>query len=148
MAPRNCVKTVGGRGSCVKGPPSYATTAVWLWHDDVHRPPSDQWEWARTNDEAKAWLETGRVEIASLDHDMGLHDHDPDDPNSIYLKGSGEDNGTKLVRWMLEEPMIRIPRKVVIHSMNPYPAKCMAQDLADWTVVSIQPYRPSEAIDL
>lgn len=148
MAPRNCVKTVGTRGPCVKGgPPTCVATAVWLWHDDVRKPPSEEWAWARTNEAAKGWLDTGRVEVASLDHDMGFHEHDPDDPQAPYLKGNAEENGLHLVDWMLEEPMTRIPRKVFIHSMNPYPARQMAKALADWTVVITRPYRPG-AVDL
>lgn len=41
-----------------------------LWHDDV-RPPPRGWVWVRTNDDARAILQTGRVIEASLDHDLG-----------------------------------------------------------------------------
>lgn len=42
-----------------------------LWLDDV-RPAPDGWVWAKTVDEAVALLQTGKVEQASLDHDLGV----------------------------------------------------------------------------
>lgn len=42
-----------------------------LWLDDIRRPPSVAWTWATTVEQAKRYLQTGRVEQASLDHDLG-----------------------------------------------------------------------------
>lgn len=50
-----------------------------LWLDDIRKPPSPFWRWARTIDDAKLIIKTHNVLEASLDHDMGLHDRDPDD---------------------------------------------------------------------
>ena len=48
-----------------------------LWLDDVREPWRHGrigWEWAKTASEAIALLETGKVENASLDHDLGICD--------------------------------------------------------------------------
>lgn len=100
-----------------------------LWHDDCRRPPDDSWVWARTNDEAKKFLETGQVVEASLDHDLGLHEVDPDLPDADLYAGSAEDNGFMLVRWMCENDLI--PPTITVHSWNPDGARRMAQLLRD-----------------
>lgn len=41
-----------------------------LWLDDV-RPAPEGWVWVKTVDEAKKLLESGQVQQASLDHDLG-----------------------------------------------------------------------------
>jgi hypothetical protein len=71
-----------------------------LWLDDV-RPAPAGWVHARTVEEAKAHLQTGRVEEASLDHDLGR----------------GQETGDHLVRWMNETG--RRPARVSVHSSNP-----------------------------
>lgn len=109
------------------------TETIWLWHDDVRPPPDpEQWVWARTNDEAKYWLKTGAVEIIDMDHDMGLHDLEPsdevimrDDPR--LLRGFDEDNGLKLVEWMIENDLV--PPILRIHSWNVAGAKRMVMAL-------------------
>lgn len=50
-----------------------------LWFDDIRRPPDASWLWARTLEQAQAILSTVLLEEASLDHDLGLHDVDPDE---------------------------------------------------------------------
>ena len=89
-----------------------------IWHDDLREPP-DGWEWARTNDEARVMLKTGGVDAISLDFDMGLHEVDPtvaaNDP-SYSLRGMAEDNGLRLVEWMVAEGLV--PPTVTIHSWN------------------------------
>lgn len=102
-----------------------------LWHDDIRRPPDETWEWARTNGEALQILRDNRGEIveASLDHDLGMHDADPDAPHAIYLKGFSEDDGRVLVKAMVEEDLV--PALVTIHSWNPKRAKEMADMLND-----------------
>lgn len=59
---------------------SVERTALWL--DDIRRPPSPFWVWARTIDDAERVIMSHDVLEASLDHDMGLHDRDPDDENA------------------------------------------------------------------
>lgn len=85
-------------------------------------------------------LDAMQVDECSLDHDMGGHDLDSFDPNTKFVAGQAEDNGWELVKWMLEDPKQRIPRKVTVHSWNHDGAKRMAKALADHTWVIIKPY--------
>jgi hypothetical protein len=74
---------------------------VKLWLDDV-RPAPPGWVHAHTIGEAQRYLETGKVEEASLDHDLGFEEPD----------------GSALVRWMAQTG--HWPKsKPVVHSMNP-----------------------------
>lgn len=98
-----------------------------LWHDDIRRPPDDTWLWVRTNHDAKALLQTGEFDEVSLDHDLGLHELDPDTPDAIYLVGHGEETGLDLVDWMIERCCV--PDKVTVHSMNPVGADRMCRML-------------------
>jgi hypothetical protein len=117
---------------------------VTLWVDDIRRPPDDSWTWARTNDEARKFLMEGdggddRVYEASLDHDMGHHDRDPDDEDSVFLRGDSEDDGVQLVNWMIFQN--RVPPKISIHSWNPVGARRMAQLLAEHCDdITVRPY--------
>lgn len=104
-----------------------------LWHDDVRPPPSLDWSWAATNEEARFFLYNGNaIEDAggvgftecSLDHDLGA------DPNAgIYAKGTAEETGLQLVEWMIERGLV--PEKITIHSWNAPAAKRMQQAFAD-----------------
>lgn len=82
----------------------------------MRRPPDDSWLWARTNEDAKLILASGRVEEVSLDRDLGLHDVDPDTPGATTMIGHGEETGEDLVKWMCEHRIF--PAKITIHSMN------------------------------
>jgi hypothetical protein len=102
-----------------------------LWHDDIRRPPDDSWTWARTNDEAKEVLKSNRVTECSLDHDLGLHMYDPDMQDADLQRGwDTENDGLKLVRWMVERPEL-VPERITIHSWNPPGAARMAALLAE-----------------
>ena len=80
---------------------------MYLWLDDV-RPAPPGWVWARTADEAARALATGRVQVASLDHDLG----------------EGLPTGQDLVRWMAAAGAW--PKyKPSIHSANPLGAAAM-----------------------
>jgi len=57
-----------------------------LWLDDIRRPPSSGWYWARTIQEAKLVVISHKIEMASLDHDMGLHEFDPDAENADVMR--------------------------------------------------------------
>lgn len=98
-----------------------------LWHDDIRRPPDDSWVWARTNEEAIAFLEGLTIHEISLDHDLGLHELDPDTPDAIYLVGHGEETGLDLVDYMIARALV--PDKVTVHSMNPVGADRMCRTL-------------------
>lgn len=97
-----------------------------LWHDDCRRPP-EGWVWARTNKDAKVWLCTGMVTEISLDHDLGGHHLDPDDPDTMYYRGDSEDNGFKLVDWMIREHIL--PGRITVHSWNSSTAPQMVKVL-------------------
>lgn len=109
-----------------------------LWHDDVRKPP-EGWVWARTNEEAEEYLATGEITHISLDHDLGLHDLDPETPGAIFLKGAGEATGLDLVKWMIVTG--RVPERVAIHSWNSQCARRMANTLNDADYdCSLSPY--------
>ena len=114
-----------------------------LWHDDIRRPPDESWSiWVRNNDAAKGVLNTGMVDVISMDHDLGLHDVNPDTPNSVYLRGQGEQTGLDLVDWMCQDPGRRIPAIVIIHSWNPVGAERMAKTLRRYECkVIVQPFQ-------
>lgn len=113
-----------------------------LWHDDVRPAPQD-WIWVRNNDQARALLECLPITTISLDHDLGAEIHvTPDmDINEItLLRGAAEDNGMKLVEWMIQKDLV--PRTVIIHSWNIPAAKRMhAALLAAGYVADLQPFQ-------
>lgn len=113
------------------------TVVLKLWHDDVRRPPEGDWLWVRTNEEARralayaALVDQPFVE-ASLDHDLGLHDYDPDVPDADLQRlpdGARPEEGWELVEWMIDCDVV--PEKVTIHSWNPNGADRMAALLRD-----------------
>lgn len=121
-----------------------------IWFDDVRPPPDDSWAWCRTNAEARVLMipdskmKKNVVEI-SLDHDLGFHDVElPDDPDELaevlILRGSSEETGEQLVRWMIENDLV--PPKITIHSWNPDGARRMAQLLnAAGHDVFVEPFK-------
>jgi hypothetical protein len=115
-----------------------------LWHDDIRRPPDDSWIWARTNQDAQLILRSGEVDIISMDHDLGLHNADPDVQDADMQRGWDEENdGYTLAKWMVEENFI--PDNITIHSWNPYGAKRMANKLAEANpqpYILVKPYLP------
>jgi hypothetical protein len=104
-----------------------------VWHDDIRRPPDNSWIWVRTNQEAMrcislAFTLEAPVHEISMDHDLGLHNHDPDVPDADMQMGWDEENdGFELVKWMVEHDYV--PEIVTIHSWNPDGAKRMADYL-------------------
>lgn len=111
-----------------------------LWHDDIRRPPDDTWAWARTNETAQYLLLGNNVVECSLDHDLGLHDADPDVPDADMQMGwDVENDGYKLVKWMIENDVV--PEKVTIHSWNYDGARKMYNALKDaGHIAFVQPY--------
>lgn len=114
-----------------------------IWHDDVRRPPDDTWLWARTNDQARTLFKiAGPITEISLDHDMGGHELDPDNPESLSFAGNSEENGLILVTWMIQNNLV--PEKITIHSWNSTRAKLMALLLNDaGHNVTLAPFRIS-----
>jgi len=85
------------------------------------------WIWARTNDQAKEYLITGRITMISMDHDLGGHELDPNDPSVLYYKGDAEETGLTLVDWMIENDCV--PAVVIVHSWNAPGAERMMKTL-------------------
>lgn len=116
-----------------------------LWFDDV-RPAPPGWTWAKTVLEAIQHLETGEVQRASLDHDIGFFLDAKGDrvyfqEADFIVKNRGEperlvnvraeigqamQDGTDLVRWMAEHDTWPA-EKPVVHSMNPVGKKRMQE---------------------
>jgi hypothetical protein len=71
-----------------------------LWLDDLREPPSNDYEWAKTYEEAIASLNKN-ITFSSLDHDLGL-----------------DKSGYDVVCYM-EENDIWPKDGVHVHSMNP-----------------------------
>lgn len=101
-----------------------------LWHDDI-RPAPEGWVWARTNAEAIKLLKTGKVEEASLDHDLGYHNISEEqikaDSELLFLAGRSSETGLDLVTWMIDHNTC--PPIITIHSWNPSGAHQMAMQL-------------------
>lgn len=117
-----------------------------LWHDDIRRPPDDTWFWARTNRDAVRYLLLSTCEEASLDHDLGMHDADPDAPDAFLGKGSSQDGtGVDLCKVMVHLGLV--PPRVTIHSWNPEGANYMAGLLTSLSGadVTIRPYEVPRA---
>lgn len=90
-----------------------ANHPVKLWLDDIRDPAQHGcigWVWAKTADEAIAWLATGRVQRASLDHDLDMLATLGDTPR--------ERTGYDVVCWM-EQHGVYPPGGVTVHSLNP-----------------------------
>lgn len=84
-----------------------------LWLDDIRNPNDHGFTgclWAKTYDEAIVYLQTGEINLASLDHDltyeqmMGLTDI--------------EKTGYDVICWM-EENNVWPKDGVLVHSANP-----------------------------
>ncbi|HEX6621817.1 MAG TPA: cyclic-phosphate processing receiver domain-containing protein [Solirubrobacteraceae bacterium] len=119
-----------------------------LWHDDIRPPPDASWSWARTNADAILLLTAHwPIDECSLDHDLGLHDHDPaaaaemygDDFDMLPAATESDEDGVALVDWMIARD--RVPATVTIHSHNPAGAARMAARLwAAGHACTVRPY--------
>ena len=97
-----------------------------LWLDDLRAPP-EGWTQAKSVGEAKALMEKGDVENASLDHDLGCTS------DCAACKAGLEPNegqhqlaptGRQFVLWMIENNKWPT-HKPHVHSANPYGAMSM-----------------------
>ena len=89
-----------------------------LFHDDIRLPPNSGWIWARTNAEAIKILQKCDIFEASLDHDLGCHNWNPQDIEQAELSHdwcNGE-NGVDLAKKMVE--MSLVPQVITLHSSN------------------------------
>lgn len=76
-----------------------------LWVDDLRPPPGDDWLWYRTSFDALTALAIARdckmrLEVASLDHDLG-----------------GDDTTRPIIMWMCEHNLWFDEMRV--HTQNP-----------------------------
>ncbi len=91
-----------------------------LWLDDIREPWRHGYmgaEWAKTYDAAIALLKTGRVEFASLDHDLS-------EAATIGQPAPGEKTGYDVLLWM-RSTGIWPPKGIRVHSLNPEGKKRM-----------------------
>jgi hypothetical protein len=84
-------------------------TSKRLWLDDVRRPPSEGWVWARSVADALEILETGTVVEASLDNDLHPFEHD----------------SLEVVEWMIEHQVFLVSSASIPTTSSPAP-RCAA----------------------
>lgn len=87
-----------------------------LWLDDRRRPPSSDWTWVKTVDDAVEILVTGRVETASLDHDLSA-------------AGATDQTGRDLLAWMSLHD-VWPSAELRVHSGDPEARELMAELIA------------------
>ena len=94
-----------------------------LWVDDVRQAP-EGWHHARTNSEAIRLLATREVEEISIDHDIC---HVTEKSGSGLITGTVEcdDDYRAVAYYILAMDPDRKPKKVTIHTSNPWGAKEM-----------------------
>ena len=85
-----------------------------LYVDDIRELPSlyqiEQWDVARTYDDAISLLSTNTYNLVSLDHDIASYDND-----------GNEQTGYTIAKWIVQRKFdnLPIPNKVISHSANP-----------------------------
>ena len=109
-----------------------------LWLDDSRRLPrvkpgtNSDWVLAKSVNQAIEIMETGEVNFASLDHDLG-----------IWSSEGG--SGIKLLDWMAEEDLWPVDG-ITVHSANPVGVKQML-DLIERYAPYYGEYRHSDYFD-
>jgi hypothetical protein len=78
-----------------------------LFVDDIRQPPDNTWIVATTAKKAIQVLNMNKVQVLSLDHDLG----DPDE------------TGYTIICWVEEQtvtnPNFHLPETILVHSANP-----------------------------
>jgi translation initiation factor 2 alpha subunit (eIF-2alpha) len=77
-----------------------------LFVDDVRKPPDKTWIVATTAQKAIQILSTNKVQVLSLDHDLG----------------DSDETGYTIICWIEEQvtnPGFHIPKTILVHSANP-----------------------------
>lgn len=93
--------------------------SIKLWLDDIRNPElfgHIGWTWVKTYEEAIAYLSSGNVVEASLDHDLDI--------SATLGYPADEKTGYDVVCWM-EENNVWPTNGVKVHSMNPVGAQRM-----------------------
>lgn len=82
-----------------------------VWLDDRRNPPSADWVWVKTPEEAIDLLQSGEVSEISLDHDLALWSPD-----------GRERTGHDVALWIEEQVVVNgfdPPALIHAHSQNP-----------------------------
>ena len=98
-----------------------------LWVDDLRPPPSKDWIWAQTFDDARILVRTIVWDTMSLDHDLA-------DIHYAALDSPVERTGFDLVRYIrkvVDSYPHRLPNHILVHSMNPVGKAKMEAEIAD-----------------
>lgn len=126
-----------------------------LWLDDI-RPAPEGWVWVKTAYAAKAHLARFTVEVASLDHDLGICQEcesallQPDSEicmaTMLYCEHNG--SGADVAKWLAENPDRCPTSYIIIHSFNIVGAVTMQKILVDKvaTPCFISPYKKSNYV--
>lgn len=93
---------------------------VWL-DDNPERDPGSSWNICRSPQEVISILCEQKVDILSLDHDLGLTEQDP------YPR---EVTGMDVVDWMIQQEVF--PRLIGLHSANTPARNRMYMKLFDY----------------
>jgi hypothetical protein len=121
-----------------------------LYVDDT-RPCPEGWILARTIAQAKEWLKAKAVDRLALDHDMGACDECLRNGKGVgegyFLWCTHEEDGTKLVRWMIDTGYWS-RQKPTVHSANPVGALRMREMIDRYWKAPIEQYvRLSDGTD-
>ena len=79
---------------------------LWLWLDDVRPMPTGYHVRAWTAQEAKAYLDTGRIALISFDHDLGESENGTGYDVACYIEQRAYEGKLAPIEWH-------------IHSANP-----------------------------
>lgn len=97
-----------------------------VWLDDTRDPTKHGhigWEWVTSVTECIALLESGAVEVLSLDHDL--------DPQAAIGLPPTQPTGADVLRWMIAHPDIACDR-IELHSDNPEGMRTMRALVGEW----------------
>jgi len=95
------------RDAFVAGFLSMANAPIALWLDDERKAPGG-WVHAKTEQEAIAWLSSGRVVAISLDHDLGE-----------VAAGDGYEVISAIEQLAADNQWDKVPKVIRIHTANP-----------------------------
>jgi len=81
-----------------------------LYVDDIRNIPDDEWDVARTYDQAIYMLGMNNYDVVSLDHDLG-----------DFRKDGREMTGYDVLMYLVErkENNLHVPATIYVHTANP-----------------------------
>lgn len=89
-----------------------------LYIDDIRKPP-EGWQLARTNDRALYFLHNCNVEEISIDHDICFYNRPK------HILEMTDETFRPVVYYIAVMPKERRPKRIVLHTANPWGAKEM-----------------------